>query len=503
VRPSGRSRGGPRGDQASRRTPYRWWDGTVYRQATFPTKADKDDFIAEIRRRRRLGLPLRFEPADAPVRLDEFIEDYWRMHAVPNLEASTRANYLQQWSKWILPRLGPVRARADHAARRQPPARRADAPRRRRRRDRPRRARGAAVDPRARRRRGARRANPVDKVKKPPATVERQVPPIAPERIELLRASFDARNATIITLLGYQGLRPEELLALRAEDLAEGGIEVRRKVVDGQVRPYTKTRRNRFVKWTAPVVRRDVLAYQLAAGIRTGLLFARADGAAWRKHDYDNWRERVYQPAARAVGLPDPRPYDLRGSFVSLLAWEGHTMLEVARRAGHSLQTCDRHYAGIFEDASMRDRVGAEQRSPARASASCTASSTRPRRAMSTAEPRGAEALVRPGQYSERRARRRRRPVQGASASASWRSTVIHARAGVASCARSPEVHFLCAGEYDIIDPSGAEVRVELLVTPAGEVWSEEGLPLAENAAPVALASTSCARSDSRRRRWS
>jgi hypothetical protein len=25
-------------------------------------------------------------------------------------------------------------------------------------------------------------------------------------------------------------------------------------------------------------------------------------------------------------------PYDLRGSFVSLLAWEGQTMLEVARR---------------------------------------------------------------------------------------------------------------------------------------------------------------------------
>jgi integrase len=339
---------------------YRWWDGPVYRQETFPTKAAKDDFVAEIRRRRRLGMPLRFEAAEAPVRLDEFIEDYWRLHAVPNLEASTRATYLQQWSKWILPRLGPYELQQITArvVNRQlvEPMRRAGA--------------GdatvrstlavlqsilalAAAEERI-------ETNPVDRVKKPPATVERQVPPIPPERIELLRAGFDARNATIITLLGYQGLRPEELLALRAEDLAEGGVEVRRKVVDGEVRPYTKTRRNRFVKWTAPIVRRDVLAYQLAAAIRTGLLFAREDGGAWRKYDYDNWRARVYQPAARAVGLPDPRPYDLRGSFVSLLAWEGHNMLEVSRRAGHSLQTCDRHYAGIFEDASMRERIGAE-----------------------------------------------------------------------------------------------------------------------------------------------
>jgi integrase len=339
---------------------YRWWDGTVYRQATFPTKGDKTDFIAEIRRRRRLGLPLRFEPADVPVRLDEFIEDYWRLHAVPNLEASTRANYLQQWSKWIHPRLGPYELGqiTPRVVYRQlvEPMRRAGAG------DATVRAALAVLQSVYALAVAEERveANPVERVKKPPATVERQVPPIAPERIELLRASFDARTATIITLLGYQGLRPEELLALRAEDLAEGGIEVRRKVVHGQIRPYTKTRRNRFVKWTAPVVRRDVLAYQLAAAIRTGLLFPRPDGAPWALHDYANWRRRIYQPAARAVGLPDPRPYDLRGSFVSLLAWEGHTMLEVARRAGHTVQTCDRHYAGIFEDASMRDRRDAE-----------------------------------------------------------------------------------------------------------------------------------------------
>jgi hypothetical protein len=53
-------------------------------------------------------------------------------------------------------------------------------------------------------------------------------------------------------------------------------------------------------------------------------------------------------------------PYDLRGSFVSLLAWEGQNMLEVARQAGHPVAICERHYAGIFEDYYRANRTSAE-----------------------------------------------------------------------------------------------------------------------------------------------
>jgi len=86
----------------------------------------------------------------------------------------------------------------------------------------------------------------------------------------------------------------------------------------------------------------------------------RTDGQPWRDHDYRNWRQRVYQPNAATLGLASSVPYDLRGSFVSLLAWEGQTMLEVARQAGHSVAICERHYAGIFEDYDPANRTSAE-----------------------------------------------------------------------------------------------------------------------------------------------
>jgi hypothetical protein len=45
---------------------------------------------------------------------------------------------------------------------------------------------------------------------------------------------------------------------------------------------------------------------------------------------------------------------------VSLLAAAGYTLLEVARRAGHSVDTCERYYAKIFDDVDPANRVDPE-----------------------------------------------------------------------------------------------------------------------------------------------
>jgi hypothetical protein len=82
----------------------------------------------------------------------------------------------------------------------------------------------------------------------------------------------------------------------------------------------------------------------------------------------------VWQPLAVHAGLgryvkrhgkpalyDGPPPYDLRGSFVSLLVWEGRTMLEVAGQAGHGVDVCELHYARIFEGYDPAEPTSAEQ----------------------------------------------------------------------------------------------------------------------------------------------
>jgi hypothetical protein len=46
---------------------------------------------------------------------------------------------------------------------------------------------------------------------------------------------------------------------------------------------------------------------------------------------------------------------------VSLLVWEGRTMLEVAAQAGHSVDVCELYDARIFEGYDPAKRTSAEQ----------------------------------------------------------------------------------------------------------------------------------------------
>jgi hypothetical protein len=46
----------------------------------------------------------------------------------------------------------------------------------------------------------------------------------------------------------------------------------------------------------------------------------------------------------------DLRPYRLRGSFVSLVLWEGRSLASVAEQAGHSIATRAKHYAGVIRE---------------------------------------------------------------------------------------------------------------------------------------------------------
>ena len=57
----------------------------------------------------------------------------------------------------------------------------------------------------------------------------------------------------------------------------------------------------------------------------------------------------------------DLRVYRMRGSFVSLLLWEGRSLTFVADQAGHSVATLAKHYAGVLEELEDQPRTPAAE----------------------------------------------------------------------------------------------------------------------------------------------
>jgi len=139
-------------------------------------------------------------------------------------------------------------------------------------------------------------------------------------------------------VLAYAGLRPGEALALTWDHVRERTILVERALALGELKT-TKTGRTRTVRLLAPLAA-DLREWRIAQGRPQdgALIFPAVDSGTWSDDAWRRryWRRRIFGPAARATGLENPRPYDLRHSFVSLLLAESANVVEVARQAGHS-----------------------------------------------------------------------------------------------------------------------------------------------------------------------
>jgi integrase len=223
-------------------------------------------------------------------------------------------------------------------------------------------------------------ANPVQQVAKPKQISTEAPNPLSPEQVErirlyLLTRSWSSekrgtgrspwnlewwrqRNALIVSLLAYAGFRPSEDRSLVWSDLRGNLLHV----------VATKTNRPRQVDVLEPLAK-ELAEWQLLSGRPTGrqLIIPRTVPGRWTKNDWDNWRERVYRPAAKFVLGPDAdgshpyRPYRLRSSFVSLLLWAGEDLPYVADQAGHSVATLARHYAGVLRELRGKPRVPAAE----------------------------------------------------------------------------------------------------------------------------------------------
>lgn len=368
----------------------RWKDPISGRRKVeeFPTTAEAEDFRAHLRLARRRGALDDLTRGERT--LIDFVEnEWWPNYALTELQRNTCLTYAPVWNRHLHPRIGHLQLRELTPPKVQelktamigddvglPTVRRALAILQSI-------CRHAVTL-------GEMKINPVREVRKPAVTRQLAVVAIGPDQVEQLRALFvhgyverrvnahgkaieikhppDVMSATIVSLMAYEGLRPEEALGLEDHHLRQSTLLLEQKNIDGKLTIGQKTGRRRARTTRSPTlyapIRQDLAALRLATSrpVDCSLLFPRpSDHRPWKTTDYRNWRQRVFKPAVKHAGLPITRPYDLRHACASLMLHAGRPLTEIAEHLGHSVSTLSEYYSHLIADLRDVDATPVEQ----------------------------------------------------------------------------------------------------------------------------------------------
>jgi integrase len=202
--------------------------------------------------------------------------------------------------------------------------------------------------------------NPVRRVKKARLPRRDEVQALSPTTVEAMRTALSARDATLLSVLAYAGLRSGEALGLRWGDIRGRTMLVQRSISLGE-EADTKTRQHRTVRLLAPLAA-DLRSWRMAAGRPDDnqLVFPGKDGQPWTQGAYQSWRRRAFRRATHAAGLAHARPCDLRHSFASLLLHEGRSVIYVARQLGHDARLTLTRYGHVMDELEDTPRIEAE-----------------------------------------------------------------------------------------------------------------------------------------------
>lgn len=310
-------------------------------------KRDADAFDAEIKRRRRTGELAAMDGGRET--LDEYVTGTWSKAHAAHLAPATRELYGYLYDRYIAPALGGFQLReitAEAIGRWQsevleaglgkPATKKAIT------------LLGSILQRAAESGRIA--ANPQRVVRKVRVPRSPEVQPLPPSTIEAMRSASNPRDATLISVLAYAGLRPQEALGLRWSQVRE-----RTLIVNAE-----KTGARRTVRLLSPLIADLSEWRESSGGTGESLVFPGVDGRRWTNHAYQSWRRRAFDRAAASAGVPQATPYSLRHSFCSLLLAEGRSVIEVARQLGHGANLTLGTYGHVIDELADLDRVDAE-----------------------------------------------------------------------------------------------------------------------------------------------
>jgi integrase len=227
----------------------RWRQGGRYRARTFDRKGDATNFAADVRRRQQFGTLATLD--SGRVTLAEYVAETWAKAYRAGLSENTRRRYGYLYDRHILPELGPLslieitpevisRWQSDRLALGGGPVAVHDAA-----------MLLGGILQRALES-GHLQANPARAVRKTPLPRRKEVRPLAPVVVERMRSLASPRDAALLSVLAYAGLRPGEALALQWRDVREQTILIERALSLGK-EDDTKTDAHRTVRLLAPL----------------------------------------------------------------------------------------------------------------------------------------------------------------------------------------------------------------------------------------------------------
>ena len=390
----------------------RWREHGRNRARTFSSRRDALDFDADRRRARRAGT-LTLLDAGAET-LDDYVTGTWVQAHAALLAPKTRRDYASYYDHYISPRLGNVPLREltpDAIARLQAELLRAGLGHEATRKTVHVVLKGMLTHAAQS---GLILANPARAVRMARAPMRDEVRPLAPETVERMRALLldrpERRIAPGVERARASRAEPPRRhhhLRARLRGAAAAGTPppamAPREGADARHR-RAKTGRRRSVRLLDHLAA-DLHEWRVASPrpMRINRSSSGEDGAAWTAEGFNKWRQRVFVPTIRAVGLDHARPYDLRHSFASLLLHEGRSVIYVARQLGHGADLTLGTYGHTIEE--LDDAPGlAPTRRSRRQGEAATVRSTQARGRRSTARRSAGTDAASPGVERERHA---------------------------------------------------------------------------------------------------
>lgn len=188
---------------------------------------------------------------------------------------------------------------------------------------------------------------------------EPTIDPLCKEELDSVLAIFKPHQKSLFTCLAWTGARPDEMFALRWDDVSFERNEI--AISKGRVRGKegtTKTKSsNRTIKMFSIV--RDTLLVLKNNPVHhhQGYVFLNKHGQPYDKHVDREWRT-----ALKKAGVRHRPSYQLRHTFASLCLQNGLQPTWVAKMLGHSTaQITFKHYARFIDDASNENEKRMEQ----------------------------------------------------------------------------------------------------------------------------------------------